>query len=220
MLLQREALLEAMQEPDLSKRLVVTPILDAARQIGAGSIDLRLGSGFIEVRRRGAYVIDPFDPSPVSDALTQERYAIPIGESFFLHPGQFLLGASFEFVRLPAHIGGQVLGRSSWGRLGLIVATAVTVQPGYGGSLTLEIQNLGSVPIKLFPGLRVAQLMLWETKAPTGTPYAQGAKYGAPLGPENSRIGWERAEVDRLRSIGKSLRGANRNPPAVGNAYS
>jgi dCTP deaminase len=215
MLLQREALVDAMEEADLSKRLVVTPILDANKQVNAGSIDLRLGSGFIEVRRRDAYVIDPFDPNTVSGALTQERYDIPIGESFFLHPGQFLLGATFEFVRLPAHIGGQVLGRSSWGRLGLIVATAVTIQPGFGGCLTLEIQNLGSVPIKLFPGLRVAQLMLWNTVAPTEAPYSQSAKYDAPLGPESSRIGWEREEVDRLRSIGRSLQGAKPNPRAA-----
>ncbi len=89
------------------------------------------------------------------------------------------------------------MGRSSWGRVGLIVATAVTVQPGYGGCLTLEIQNLGSVPIKLYPGLRVAQLMLWKTQAPTKKPYSKTAKYDAPLGPESSRIGWEKDEVER-----------------------
>jgi dCTP deaminase len=212
MLLQREAILNAMAEPDLSKRLVVTPLLDRDKQVGAGSVDLRLGSGFIEVRRREAHVIDPFEPGPIAEAMVEERYDIPIGESFFLHPGQFLLGATFEYVHLPADLAGQVLGRSSWGRLGLIVATAVTIQPGYGGCLTLEIQNLGSVPIRLFPGLRIAQLMLWRTVAATTSPYPQGAKYATPLGPESSRIGWEKAEVERLRSIGRSLRGST--PPA------
>jgi dCTP deaminase len=185
------------------------PLLDQDEQLSAGSVDLRLGSGFIEVRRRDAHIIDPFADIPVAESLIQDRYDIPIGESFVLHPGQFLLGATFEFVRLPNHLGGQVLGRSSWGRLGLIVATAVTVQPGFGGCLTLELQNLGSVPIRLFPGLRVAQLMVWETKAPTTAPYSHGAKYDAPLGPESSRIGWEKTEVQRLRSIGRSLRGAS-----------
>lgn len=208
MLLHREDLLAAMAEDDLDKRLVVTPLLDADKQVGAGSIDLRLGSGFIEVRRREAHVIDPFAVAPPSESLMEERYEVPIGESFFLHPGQFLLGATFEFVRLPPSFGGQVLGRSSWGRLGLIVATAVTVQPGYGGCLTLEIQNLGSVPIRLFPGLRVAQLMLWRAESATSSPYEGDAKYRAPLGPESSRIGWESTEVDRLKAIGQGLQGA------------
>jgi dCTP deaminase len=206
-LLQREAILEAMAEADLSDRLVVTPLLDREKQVGPSSIDLRLGSGFIEIRRREAHVIDPFEDAAVDAATLQDRYEVPIGESLFLHPGQFLLGATFEFIRLPATLGGQVLGRSSWGRLGLIVATAVTVQPGFAGCLTLEIQNLGSVPIRLFPGLRVAQLMLWRTVSETTAPYAAGAKYSAPLGPESSRIGWEKDEVRRLTSIGEQLRG-------------
>lgn len=207
MLLHHEALVEAMKEDILERRLIVTPLLDRREQIGAGSIDLRLGSGFIEARRREAQVIDPFAQESVPQLVTQERYDIPIGESFFLHPGQFLLGATFEFVRLPAHLAGQVLGRSSWGRLGLIVATAVTVQPGFAGCLTLELQNLGSVPIRLFPGLRVAQLMVWEAKGSTASPYSKSAKYNAPLGPESSRIGWEGDEVGRLASIGRSLQG-------------
>lgn len=207
MLLQREALRAALDEADLTKRLIVTPLLDPAEQIGAASIDLRLGSAFIEARRRGADVVDPFMDAPPATP-TEDRYEIPIGESFYLHPGQFVLGATFEFIRLPPDIGGQVLGRSSWGRLGLIVATAVTLQPGFGGCLTLEIQNLGSMPIKLFPGLRIAQLMLWRTQDATAEPYAEGVKYTAPLGPESSRIGWEREEVARLRAIGRGLQGA------------
>lgn len=212
MLLQREAIHAAMAEKTLSKRLVVTPLLDKDKQVGPSSIDLRLGSGFIEVRRREAHVIDPFEDSGVDAATLQDSYDVPIGESLFLHPGQFLLGATFEFIRLPPGLGGQVLGRSSWGRLGLIVATAVTVQPGFAGCLTLEIQNLGSVPIRLFPGLRVAQLMLWKTDAETQAPYSASAKYTAPLGPESSRIGWEKDEVRRLTAIGEHLRGAPQTP--------
>lgn len=213
MLLQREALISAMSIDDLSERLVITPILDAARQIGPGSIDLRLGPAFIEIRRREAHVVDPFATSPAHRDV-QERYEVPIGESLFLHPGQFLLGATFEFVRMPPHLAGQVLGRSSWGRLGLIVATAVTVQPGFAGCLTLELQNLGSVPVRLFPGLRVAQLTVWQAEGPTASPYSASPKYDAPLGPESSRIGWEADEVARLHEIGKSLQGVQ--APAQG----
>lgn len=207
MLLQREEIIKALEVDQITDRLIISPLLEPDRQIGPGSVDLRLGSGFIEVRRRHEQVVDPStDPVDVQ-AGSEDRYEVPIGESLFIHPGQFLLGATFEFIQLPPHLGGQVLGRSSWGRLGLVVATAVTVQPGFRGCLTLELQNLGPVPIRLFPGLRVAQLMLWTTAGPTGSPYSDDAKYSAPLGPESSRIGWERDEIDRLVEMGRNLRG-------------
>jgi dCTP deaminase len=207
MLLQSEALLAALNDPVSDKKLVVTPILDSKKQIGPGSIDLRLGPAFIEVKRHEAHVIDPFDNDLRPARLIEDRYEVPIGESLFLHPGQFLLGATFEFVKMPASLAGQVLGRSSWGRLGLVVATAVTVQPGFAGCLTLELQNLGSVPVRLFPGLRIAQLTVWQTVDATKHPYSAAAKYDAPLGPESSRIGWEADEVMRLGRIGKRLQG-------------
>jgi len=208
MLLVREDILRRMSEVALLDRLVITPLLDKS-QIGPASVDLRLGSGFIEARRRDAHVIDPSDAKPISNLITEDRYEVPLGESLYIHPGQFLLGATFEFIRLPTNLGGQVLGRSSWGRLGLMVATAVTVQPGFGGCLTLELQNLGSVPIRLFPGLRVAQIMLWQSSSPTENPYSSSADFQAQLGPESPRTGWEMGEVDKLVSIGKRLQGNN-----------
>lgn len=206
MLLQREDLLASLSDNDLSKRLVVTPLLDPARQIGEGAVDLRLGSEFKEVRRRDAHLFDPFaDPEPMDE---QDTYEVPIGESLILHPGQFLLGASFEFLRMPAHIGGQVLGRSSWGRLGLIVATAVTVHPGFRGCLTLEIQNLGSAPIKLVPGVRIAQLMCWLTSTPAELHEGVEPFYAAPLGPAVRRL-VSPGEMELLQKVGRSLRGAD-----------
>lgn len=211
MLLQREEILRLLGLEKLDERLVVTPILDVDRQVGAGSIDLRLGSEFIETRRRQAEVVDPFESRDMVGTTDHDRYDVPLGESLIVHPGQFLLGATFEFIKLPAALGGQVLGRSSWGRFGLVVATAVVVQPGYGGCLTLELQNVGSVPMRLYPGLRIAQLMLWRTVEPAVVPYGDDAKYQVPLGPETSRIGWEQGEVDRLRSIGRKLQGTVAN---------
>lgn len=208
--LERESLLAALAAKDLAERLIVTPLLDGESQVGPGSIDLRLGSTFIEVRRRAGQGIDPFHPDSAN--TNEEHYEVPFGESLVLHPGQFMLGSTFEFIRLPPAMAGQVLGRSSWGRLGLIVATAVAVQPGFAGSLTLELQNLGPVPISLYPGLRVAQLVVWSTAEPTAAAYGGDAKYESPLGPESSRIGWETAELDRLRKIGRSLKGMPAEP--------
>lgn len=206
--LLREGLLEAMNRPDVADRLVVTPLLDEA-QVTAGSIDLRLGTEFLEVKRYAESVIDPFaERVGESVSLNEDSVFVPLGSNIILHPGQLLLGATLEFIRLPHDIAGQVVSRSSWGRLGLIVATAVAVQPGFGGSLTLELVNSGNVPIKLYPGLRIAQLQLWMASAATKYPYLAGqAKYRAPLGPESTRLAWENDELERISRVGNRLLG-------------
>jgi dCTP deaminase len=206
-LLLREQLLEAMAAESVGDRLVITPLLDEA-QVGSGSIDLRLGTEFIETERRAEAVVDPYDPGQGKLKPPDRIDFVPLGQHLVLHPGQFLLGATLEFIRLPAHLGAQVLSRSSWGRLGLLVATAVVVQPGFAGSLTLELVNTGNVPIRLHPGLRVAQLQVWSAGTPTMQTYATGSeKYRAPLGPESNKLAWESDELDRLRRIGDALLG-------------
>jgi dCTP deaminase len=202
--LLREGLNAALQRP-LSTRLIVSPLLDS-EQVGPSSIDLRLGTQFIQVRRYAERAIDPFDENSMGGR--EEEVSIPFGGRFVLHPGHFVLGATLEFLRLPNDLAGQVLGRSSWGRLGLVVATAVVVQAGFAGCLTLELVNIGSVPLLLRPGLRVAQLCVWQAEAPTTAGYGSGAgKYMAPLGPQSSRLGVERNELERLNRIAKRLAG-------------
>lgn len=206
-LLLREALLDQMAAVNMEERLVVTPLLDRM-QVGPGSIDLRLGTEFIETERHAEAVIDPYDEDSVAPATRSTVRFVPLGEHLVLHPGQFVLGATLEFLRLPAHLGAQVVSRSSWGRLGLLVATAVAVQPGFAGCLTLELVNTGSVPMRLRPGLRVAQLQVWSADAPTSQPYSgSGGKYQAPLGPESNKLAWEATELNRLRAIGDRLLG-------------
>lgn len=203
-ILMRDELLSAM-EGSLDERLIVTPLLSAA-QVGPSSIDLRLGTQFIQVRRHAERAIDPFDKSSMVDR--EEKVSVAFGGQFVLHPGQFVLGATLEFLRLPNHLSGQVLGRSSWGRLGLIVATAIVVQAGFAGCLTLELVNTGSVPLLLRPGLRVAQLALWRSEVAASVGYASSdAKYKAPLGPESSRLGVEKDELVRLGRLASRLAG-------------
>src|SRR5206468_9111741 len=123
-------------------------------------IDLRLGTSFLELRQTESAALDPGRPLP-SARDGMDLYAqmeVPFGDSLLLHPGDLLLGATLEYLRLPAHMGAYVIGRSSWGRLGLIVAAAIMVQPGFAGCLTLELANEGENPIHLYPGARVAQL--------------------------------------------------------------
>lgn len=207
MLLLREQIVELMRADDLQSRLVIMPLL-SDEQIGPGTVDLRLGTEFIEAQRRTVPVIDPYNRQLLADIGNEPTAFVPLGRHLILHPGQFILGATLEFVRLPAHVGAQVLSRSSWGRLGLLVATAVVVQPGFAGCLTLELVNTGTVPIMLRPGLRIAQLQLWSADRPTQHVYATGLeKYKSPLGPQSHRLVVEIEELARLERIGNQLLG-------------
>jgi len=214
-MLLHDQLIAAMQREVVADRLIVTPLLDPDKQVGPGSIDLRLGTEFLEVLRRQETIVDPFavdaaDAEAAGEADQSDRTYVPLGDAFVLHPGQFVLGATLEYLRLPADIGGQVLSRSSWGRMGLLVATAVAVQPGFKGVLTLELVNNGNVPLLLRPGLRVAQLQLWTAGVSTGSTYDSGGKYQAPLGPQSNRLAWEQPEKDRLQAIGDRLHARSR----------
>jgi deoxycytidine triphosphate deaminase len=84
-----------------------------------------------------------------------------------LHPGQFVLGETLEWIRLPKNLVAFVIGKSTWGRDGLIIATAIGVHPNFSGILTLEISNVGEIPIYLYPGLAIAQLFLAYVKLST-----------------------------------------------------
>jgi dCTP deaminase len=202
-LLQHEAL-EAAMHADLEERLVVTPLLDE-RQVGESSIDLRLGTDFLLLRRTLRGGVDLHDQNLRSRlADLYEALSVPLGEGLWLHPQQFVLGATLEFVRLPPTLAAYVLGRSSWGRLGLLVATAVLVQPGFSGALTLELVNAGDSAIRLYPGLRIAQLAVHSLSGKTAHSYAR--KYQSPIGPQATLLASEHAELERVIKLGDSLR--------------
>lgn len=140
---------------------VVVPTTDPKPQYGQNSVDLRLGSSFlVAVPSRYTHI----EPQPKKDSqLLQnhfEKIHVPIGEDFILHPHQFVLASILEYISLPHDYYALILGRSTWGRLGLNIATATTVQAGYRGCLTLELRNLGESPLPLKTGVRIAQLCL------------------------------------------------------------
>jgi dCTP deaminase len=201
-LLRKEDLVKAMSPTTpMVDRLVVTPMLDPDVQVGPASIDLRLGSDFLLARRAEGSGIDPADDDELAIERTQERTTVPLGEPFWLHPQQFALGATLEFIRMPTSLGAYVVGRSSWGRIGLIVATAIVVQPGYHGALTFELVNEGERPIALYPGLRIAQLSVHELTAKTEFPYEAQAKYVSAIGPEPPKLAWDANEVKRMKLL-------------------
>jgi dCTP deaminase len=139
-----------------------------ASMVQPASVDLRLGDSFRVFHNHRASAIDLRQP-PVN--LTEE-VVVPADEPFVIHPGEFCLGRTLEWVELPDDIVARIEGKSSLGRLGLIVhATAGFCDPGWKGTLTLELNNLTRVPIKLYPGLPVAQLSFMTLDRPARRPY-------------------------------------------------
>ena len=167
------AIRERLLAPVLAERLVVSPLLEPLEQLrdDQASIDVRLGFDFALVQATGYAAIDEFDDSPLFahplkfPGLYRRTY-VPFGKCIVIHPHQFILATTLEYLRLPGDLNAYVIGRSSWGRLGLIVATAVGIQPRFSGPLTLELRNLGETPINLYPGQVIAQLFLHEVAGP------------------------------------------------------
>jgi dCTP deaminase len=162
------------------------------------SVDLRLGDSFRVFHNHRASAIDLREPP---SGLTEE-VVVPPKESFVIHPGEFCLGRTLEWVELPDDIVARIEGKSSLGRLGLIVhATAGFCDPGWKGTLTLELNNLTRIPIKLYPGLPIAQLSFMALDRPALRPYGSpelGSHYQGQRAatesryqgaPESSRIG-------------------------------
>lgn len=203
MLLRNEELRARLKAP-IADRLVVTPILDPD-QVGPASIDLRLGTEFLVLRQTLESGLDLGELSEARFEALHERIVVPYGGSIWLHPGRFLLAATLEYLRVPTDLGAYVLGRSSWGRIGLIVATAIMAHPGFKGCLTLELVNDGDSPIQLFPGAKIAQLALHALRAKTERPYGPRGKYEAPIVPQASRLTREAEEARRFKSLEREL---------------
>ncbi|MFC2041462.1 dCTP deaminase [Chloroflexota bacterium] len=167
---------------DYSTRLVVTPILSREEQIGdsVAAIDIRLGNKFIVPQRANVSYIDVGDRAFLDIfAESVETVYIPYGKILTLHPGHFVLGNSLEYFRFPPNLAGYVVSRSSWGRLGLVVATAIGIHPGFFGVLCLELSNAGELPISLYPGLTLAQVFFHEVETLPDDKRAYSAYLGA-----------------------------------------
>ena len=178
--LSEEGLRALMGESDYSQKLVVTPLL-SEKQIGPGSIDIRLGASIIIPRRTFVATQDVTDPDRIRQVEKRlyDRVRLKYHSPFILHPNQLILAVTLEYISMPAAVSGQVTSRSSWGRLGLIIATAAIVQPGFKGCLTLELANLSDSPITLYPGLLVGQLVFFEVKQGS-VPIPYKGRYDCP----------------------------------------
>ncbi|TXJ07274.1 MAG: dCTP deaminase [Aeromicrobium sp.] len=166
--------------------------------IQPSSIDVRLDRLF---RVFDNHKYPHIDPAVDQSDLTREVDVDP-SEAFVLHPGEFVLGSTYEFVTLPDDIAARLEGKSSLGRLGLMThSTAGFIDPGFGGHITLELANVATLPIKLYPGMKIGQLCFFKLTSPAENPYGSekyGSRYQGQRGPTASRshANFYRTEID------------------------
>ena len=151
------------------------------------SIDVRLDRFFrLFDNHKYAFI----DPAEQQDELTRLIEVDPT-EPFILHPGEFVLGSTYEFVTLPDDVAARLEGKSSLGRLGLLThSTAGFVDPGFKGHVTLELSNVATLPIKLWPGMKIGQLCFFKLTSPSEHPYGSekySSRYQGQRGPTASR---------------------------------
>lgn len=168
---------------------VDSPQSELFQHIHASSMDLRLGNVFKVYEHSKYALLDP--KNPMTFAKNMRIITVPDNEPFIIQPGEFVLGVTQEVVSIPDDLVVRVEGRSSLGRLGIIVhSTAGFVDPGFSGTITLEISNLNRLPIALYPGMRVCQIAFEAMSSPAETPYhkKKGSKYQGQVLPEESRL--------------------------------
>jgi dCTP deaminase len=151
------------------------------------SIDVRLDRLFRVFENHKYPHIDPAVDQPDLTRVVQ-----PAGdEPFILHPGEFVLGSTYEVITLPDDVAARVEGKSSLGRLGLLThATAGFIDPGFSGHVTLELSNMATLPIKLWPGMKIGQLCFFRLSSPASHPYGSekyGSHYQGQRGPTPSK---------------------------------
>jgi dCTP deaminase len=171
-----------------SGRIVVDPYDDSLMQ--PSSLDVRVDRLF-RVFRNSRY---PYiDPSREQAGLMEMAEA-SAEEPFVLHPGEFVLGATIEYVGLPDDLVARLEGKSSLGRLGLLIhSTAGFIDPGWDGHVTLELSNVAKLPITIYPEMKIGQISFMQLTEPAATPYGAGSigsKYKGQRGPTASRY-WQ-----------------------------
>ncbi len=151
------------------------------------SVDLRVGRSFRVFENHRYPHIDPRSPQEDLTTLVE----VPEDEPFILHPGEFVLGTTLERVRLGEDVVARLEGKSSLGRLGLLIhSTAGFVDPGFDGYLTLELSNVANLPIAIYPGMRIGQISFYQLSSPAELLYGDprlGSKYQGQQGPTPSR---------------------------------
>lgn len=169
-------------------KIKITPQPDSTVQLGSCSVDLRLGNVFRVFESGKHAIIDPHKAG--SEEFTKE-VTVEEGKPFIIQPGDFVLGTTVEYIEIPDDLLGNLEGRSSIGRLGIIIhSTAASIDPGMRGHITLELANMGKLPVALYPGMRICSVSFEQLSTPAEIPYykKKSAKYVGQVGPGESKI--------------------------------
>lgn len=178
------------------KKIVIKPTPDYSTQLGSCSIDFRLGKKFRVFDYSKHHLIDPQSKKigQINQDITRE-VIVKNGEPFIMHPGDFVLAVTMERLTISPELLGRLEGRSSLGRLGIVVhSTASVFDPGWDGNPVLELGNLGRIPVALYPGMRICSMTFEQLSSPSEVPYTskKGAKYVGQAGPDESKISHEK----------------------------
>ena len=171
------------------KKIVITPFPDLSTQLGSCSVDLRLGNTFRVFEHSKYPYIDPFEKN-IGEQVTRQ-IVIDKKEAFIIQPGDFVLATTVEYIEIPDDLTGRLEGRSSIGRLGVVIhSTAANIECGFKGHIALELANMGKMPVALYPGMRICSISFEELSSPAEVPYykKKGAKYVGQKGPDESKI--------------------------------
>jgi dCTP deaminase len=184
---------------EIDKGRVVLDPFDAG-MVQPSSVDLRLDRLFRVFENHRYPHIDPAEDQPELTRLVQPDD----DEPFILHPGEFVLGSTYEVITLPDDIAARLEGKSSLGRLGLLThSTAGFIDPGFSGHVTLELSNVATLPIKLWPGMKIGQFCFFRLSSPAEHPYGSekyGSRYQGQRGPTPSRSAknFHRTQIPRV----------------------
>lgn len=153
--------------PD-SLAIIPAPNLDELSVSGEAAVSLRLGRWFVSMKTSNIHKIETtYKLDPVPPQKIAKQYFVPFGNEFILHPNRFVLASTLEWIRIPPHYAALVLGKSMLARRGLIIETAAGVHPGFSGCLTLEIANVGELPVSLVAGMMIGQLFVQNVDGKT-----------------------------------------------------
>lgn len=178
-------------EEILNGNILITPLFNGKEQIGSSSVDVRLGTEFRYIKTSKQTHFDLSLPiQQIKEQIESYSEVVHINpmEPFILHPNDFVLASTLEYIIIPKHLTARLEGRSTWGRVGLQVhSTAGFVDPGFEGSLTFELHNMGKLALPLYPGVRVGQLSFHRILEARKLYTQQGnQKYDKVTGPKGS----------------------------------
>ena len=175
-----------------SGRIRISPSPDLATQLGSVSVDFRLGNTFMVFEHSRFSYIDPRNPQSIGEAM--RTIVVEDDEHFMMQPGDFALASTKEVLELPNDLLGRLEGRSSIARLGITVhSTAAVFEPGWIGTATMELSNLGRMPVALYPGMRICAFSFETLTSEVNTPYRKkiGNKYAGQIDPRPSQLSEE-----------------------------